>query len=256
MSTDTALTLFTSFREDIREFRELVISKSAKTTAAIDELKAAVTELKDRVTDLTETVNNFRANRDHFLEQDLEANMTEFPRARADANPFKDVEFSRDVSFPVNDNGSQKTPSWELFEILGKEIIGEAKWKVRYLNTFKKNARIYSDSLARRARCKLKLPSDATWSDVDPEDQYIIVDILEKGIGGEYPLKACVGQWGAKVLMVKAFFRTKGQGLVEPAKKSRSATNAPSVEAGSQASTTSASPADAESRPTGSSVQR
>ncbi|KAI8376575.1 uncharacterized protein BYT42DRAFT_615302 [Radiomyces spectabilis] len=56
----------------------------------------------------------------------------------------------------------------------------------------------------------------ATWSDLPSQIQNEAVLLLEGGVGVDFPLKACVGNWGARLLMVHAFQKCKVKEAVEP----------------------------------------
>ena len=79
----------------------------------------------------------------------------------------------------------------------------------------KKNSTTYATILVDDIRATHQSDSTATWSDLPDKIRREAEVIFEDVVGDEFPLKACVERWGARLVMRKAFLkREKVAGMV------------------------------------------
>ena len=213
MSSDATLNALLSFNEEIREVKRLLRSNSEQSMETINELKGTVNtltsqvvELNAQVADLKDVVRSLEAEPGHSLGKSSSFEEV-YPTIRQDKNPFKDLTYSRNVLAPKDEN----ILKWEHFKLLGQEVLGEVRLSEEIFATFKKNTRLYADSLARHYQNKHKLFQGSTWTDINSTDQDMLLKVMEDGVGKQYPLDACVSRWGARWLLKKSFYKTKGE---------------------------------------------
>ncbi|KAI8136819.1 hypothetical protein BJV82DRAFT_584211 [Fennellomyces sp. T-0311] len=194
MNNEAALNTFPSFREDISEFKAIMATNFGDTNAAIKELKDTVSELKGTVAELVETIADMKKECQQYLTQAQESfdNGLTYPDVRPDKNPFKNLMIKRDALHLKKPNGGNRPWHWDLFKILGQEVLGSKPLDENYFETFKKNVQLFSNSLARRYGIKTRMAKNDTWGNVGDESQNMLMKSLEEGIGSQYPLTACV----------------------------------------------------------------
>ncbi|KAI8136346.1 hypothetical protein BJV82DRAFT_676894 [Fennellomyces sp. T-0311] len=167
-------------------------------------------EAKARIAELSSTLCEVRSQ----LEEDLVSgpdaltDLPEYPCTDPDENPLAKRKIERTVGHPTDKDGSPRHFVWELYQTLGEEVL-KSDWKPVYLTTFKKNITPFADALALMIRKKYQMNPDTTWCDLGKLQQRQANLVLESHIKNEYPLNACAGSWGARLLMVRAFQRTK-----------------------------------------------
>lgn len=208
MTEDNLTQLLTTYIQMTGELRALVkdgfIQLNEKLDANLNELRqiqGQVEELKNRVTVL---------ERQDTPVPSLPVPV--YPHSTAEDNPFAQQLITRTVLQPPGRNGTSLQFRWDLYEALGKEVLTKQlnlPWHEKYYVTFKKNSLHYADGLVDSLRQQHHLASNITWDAVPKALQRQAIKVLEDTIGDEYPLKACVDSWGARLLMRKAFFRCK-----------------------------------------------
>ncbi|KAG2205443.1 hypothetical protein INT45_004132, partial [Circinella minor] len=214
-SNDIPIQLFTTFIAAMNEFKALAADESLKQQTLIRKLQATINERLEQIENRVSTIQDSLTEMHMDLEEvafDRNAVMFEnlpyYPRANTDDNPLLNVEFSRDVQHPVNAKGSPRQFSWELYDIIGQKVLKQ-QWRNSYLRTFKKNVVPFADTLAMNMRAKYDLEATTIWSDLSHLHQRQAMLLLEESVKDEFPLRACEGNWGARLLMVHAFQRTK-----------------------------------------------
>ncbi|KAI8376576.1 uncharacterized protein BYT42DRAFT_575142 [Radiomyces spectabilis] len=195
-SQDTATQLFTTFIGIVSKFKALVKSESSSTDAKIDTV--VFDELKDTVAAMNSKLDEEVESRNDILHV-----LPLYQHVGGESSPFADMPIRRTVQHLQDASGAPRKWSWELFKILGCDVLKE-RWEDCLLTTFKKNVKVHL------------LPAMATWSDLPSQIQNEAVLLLEGGVGVDFPLKACVGNWGARLLMVHAFQKCKVKEAVEP----------------------------------------
>ncbi|KAG2217221.1 hypothetical protein INT45_013966 [Circinella minor] len=92
----------------------------------------------------------------------------------------------------------------QLYDTLGESVLKQ-EWKSVYLMAFKKNGTPFPDVLAMNIRTTYDLNVTMTWCDLLKTQQLQANLLLEEHIKDQFPLRACAGYWGARLLMVRAF---------------------------------------------------
>ncbi|KAI8376574.1 uncharacterized protein BYT42DRAFT_575121, partial [Radiomyces spectabilis] len=116
-SQDTATQLFTTFIGIVSKFKALV---------KIDELKDTVAAMNSKLDEEVESRNDIL----HVLPL--------YQHVGGESSPFADMPIRRTVQHLQDASGAPRKWSWELFKILGCDVLKE-RWEDCLLTTFKKN---------------------------------------------------------------------------------------------------------------------
>ncbi|KAI7847015.1 hypothetical protein BDC45DRAFT_541715 [Circinella umbellata] len=218
-SNDLSIQLFTTFITAMNESKALAVDESLKQQTLICNLQATINErleqIENRVSIIQDSLTEMRMDLEEITSEKnavMFENLPHYPRANTDDNTLLNVEFSRDVQHPVNAKGSPQQFSWELYDTIGQKVLKQ-QWRNSYLRTFKKNVVPFADTLAMNMRAKYDLEATTTWSDLNHMQQRQAMLLSEESVKDEFPLRACEGNWGARLLMVHAFQRTKKEQL-------------------------------------------
>lgn len=117
---------------------------------------------------------------------------------------WADVE--RTFPQPRDEGNRQRQFSWPLYDEIGRHVEGE-RWDPNITRSFRRNMLSISNMLSSLARRKGNLDDGASWQAVQPIIKTEVARILENMTVNMFPLRACQGQWGARLLMVEAFRR-------------------------------------------------
>ncbi|KAI9493082.1 hypothetical protein BDB00DRAFT_788305 [Zychaea mexicana] len=161
--------------------------------------------MSNRIADLEQTV-------EHLNLGAASAQLPTYPQSTAigmEASPFNGIQLRRVVLHPADNDGRLRQFSWELYDILWQHVLGNNTWDHSYLTTFKQNVMPFADGLVDYMRQTENVAVTATWSDLTDTQQRKAIVLLEDGVVNEYPLKACAGYWGARLILVRAFFKKK-----------------------------------------------
>ncbi|KAI9497557.1 hypothetical protein BDB00DRAFT_580441 [Zychaea mexicana] len=210
------LTLIMEFKKEMKEGFKSIGTKidalQAEQSNALGKINLEFDAVKEKFNQQLEIVNSAS-----MLEKHQQQN---YPRAASDDNPFAKKTLKRVAMEPRKSNGKAITTfNWQYFEALAKDVLTtqlNQPWKDYYLSTFKKNVTTFADSIVfdlRKRYTTQSSPSD-TWCDVPKNVQSESMVLLEDVVNDEFPLKACVEHWGARLLMVRAFQRCKGKGVI------------------------------------------
>ena len=113
----------------------------------------------------------------------------------------------RIVEHPRDSEGNLRKFSWDLFEIVGKEVLGVETWEQSYLTTFKRNVLPFAQGVASYVKSKYSIQETELWRNLSSYQRLEAAILLEQGVSSEFPLQACTGHWGARLIMVKAWYR-------------------------------------------------
>ncbi|KAG2214181.1 hypothetical protein INT45_009565 [Circinella minor] len=148
---------------------------------------------------------------EQLMEQRVSLDLTtsDYSQAFEDQNPFRNEKIPRNIMPPACKKGMTLQFRWEHFEYLCKTVLQRLKkpYKPEYLMTFKKNSPKYAAGLRDNIRSIHGLDSSATWSDLTDKIRREAEVLFEKLVDDEFPLRACVENWGAKLIMRKAFLK-------------------------------------------------
>ncbi|KAI8143028.1 hypothetical protein BJV82DRAFT_613179 [Fennellomyces sp. T-0311] len=207
--------VFVEFMRTVSDFKALLVQNATSTDNALqafqENVQKELGEIKRSIADLSSSLREMHSQ----LEEELTArvgsldDLPEYPQIDPKRNPLANRKIERNIMHPlVNDEGSPRQFTWELYSLLGEKVF-KSEWQPAYLTTFKKNITPYADELAIKLRQKHNLGSGTTWRDLGKLQQRQANLVLEEHIKDAFPLTACAGYWGARLLMVRAFQRTK-----------------------------------------------
>ncbi|KAG2221709.1 hypothetical protein INT45_002747 [Circinella minor] len=172
MSTDIeALRLFAQDTAMVNDIREQINREARSTRLTLERIENAITTLSGVVTSLDDQV--------HLLTRrpvEADSCLSIPPAIRqppVTSNPFTGLTIQSIVCHSVDQSGNLRQFSWDLYSILGRSVLGEELWNPVYLTTFKR--------------------------------MHEVVDMLERLTTDMFPLAACAGYWGARLLMVRAW---------------------------------------------------
>ncbi|KAI8393424.1 uncharacterized protein BYT42DRAFT_550981 [Radiomyces spectabilis] len=199
-SQDSATQLFTTFIGIISECKALV--------TALDTLRVNLVAMNCKLDELNTRLEVASPN-------EKSQALPLYQHVGSESSPFAYMPIRRTIQHRQYGSGAPRKWSWELFKILGCDVLKE-RWDDSLLTTFKKNVKVFTKRLVWDLRSRHSLPATATWSDLPSPIQNEAVLLLEGGVGVDFPLKACAGNWGARLLMVHAFQKCKVKEAVEP----------------------------------------
>lgn len=191
LSNQTAVDLISSLLSMIQNVNDSVLKSSKEVTERLDKLEKEIKEQEEMILAL---IDRFNTN----------------PTSAVGSNTTGQGRWSNiqpTYVHPKDKNGRNRQFSWNLIGTIGERVEG-TNWKPSMTKSFSRNSRSISNLLAGNIRKLCKLPSDSTWSDVATVTQTEVSRLLEDMTVDMFPLKACEGQWGAKLIMVEAFRRT------------------------------------------------
>ncbi|KAI8140939.1 hypothetical protein BJV82DRAFT_671317 [Fennellomyces sp. T-0311] len=202
-------TVTSSLQHLTNEIISLHGSISALETSLLNLTEQCFT-MSDQVQELEHRLHQIESNRNTFSIN------TELPTVTrmAAVKPFKDMIFSRNYPHPkYSDGGGTRQFGWPMYRQLGLYVMQQCKgaeyWKGTYYLTFKKNVIHYGIATAQQICATLRLPESSTWKDLTNSQKEAAIVALEECVGDDYPLKACEGFWGARLLMVNAWGKSK-----------------------------------------------
>ncbi|KAI7875496.1 hypothetical protein K492DRAFT_182626 [Lichtheimia hyalospora FSU 10163] len=108
---------------------------------------------------------------------------------------------------PRDENSRLRQFSWALFEELGRLVEGD-RWDPAITRSFKRNVLSITNLLSNMARRRASLPDNSLWQVLPSGIKTEVARMLENMTANMFPLRACEGQWGARLLLIEAFRRT------------------------------------------------
>ncbi|KAI7846830.1 hypothetical protein BDC45DRAFT_55134 [Circinella umbellata] len=215
MQRDNSGSLISAFINTVSEFKDHVTKEINALDRKLQNAQDAInSRVESEVYGLKceiDTLKQKLTNMEQLMEQraSLDLTTSDYPQAFEDQNPFSNETIPRNIMPPACKKEMSLQFRWEHFEYLCKTVLQRLKkpYKPEYLMAFKKNSPKYAAGLRDNIRSIHGLDSSATWSDLTDKIRREAEVLFEKLVDDEFLLRACVENWGAKLIMRKAFLK-------------------------------------------------
>ncbi|KAJ8651547.1 hypothetical protein O0I10_012884 [Lichtheimia ornata] len=192
LSNQSAVDLLSSLLSLIQNVNESVLRSSKEVAQRLDKLEEEITQQEEMIRGL---IDRFNTNPTTAIG----GNTTAQGRW---ANIRPTYKHPRG-----GENERYRQFSWGLIDTIGQHVEG-SNWDRSITQSFQRNSRSISNLIASNGRKHGNLPSNSTWIDVISVAQTEMARLLEDMSVDLFPLRACEGQWGARLIMTEAFRRT------------------------------------------------